>query len=78
MMKNKKKTGLTELIVSSKPEMINARFLVKASVFDDGVHDKSILLIVTDLLENGFTMKFFKTDEAASSFLKLLHAASIN
>jgi hypothetical protein len=71
-----KKDGLTELLVSGKPEMINSRFRVKASIFNNGVHPKSTLIVVEDLLESGFSMKFFTKQEDAAALLKLLHAAS--
>lgn len=71
-----KKNEFHALITSHQPEMINSRFRVKASMFNDGIHTPSIMLIVEDLLESGFSLKYFKKQEDAAALLKLLHAAS--
>lgn len=76
MVMSQKKNGLNELIVSHKLEIIKSRFRVKASKYDDGFHDPSIMLIIEDLLESGFSIKFFKKQDDAAALLKLLHAAS--
>lgn len=71
-----KKSPITKLLTSVDQELINSRFLVKASVFDNGVHPKSYMLVIVDLLESGFTLKYFKREEDVSDLLKLLNAAS--
>ncbi len=75
-MSKKKDDKTTELIVSYGTEMIDTRFQVKVSVFDNGVDPKSIMIVVRDLIDNGFTIKTFKDMDAASSFLKLLKTAA--
>lgn len=75
-MENKKDDKITELIVSYGTEMIGTRFMVKVSKFDSGTYPENIIIIVRDLIENGFTIKNFKNMDAAASFLKLLAAAA--
>jgi len=71
-----KKNETTPLISSGPPELINSRFLVKASVMNNGVDKKSIMLIMVDCLENGFSIKFFSKPEDATILLKSLKVAS--
>lgn len=66
----------TKLITSGNPEIINSRFVVKASIMNNGVHPESIMLVIHDLLENGFSIKFFKSKDDVAGLLKLLQAAS--
>lgn len=75
-MGKKKTDKITELIVSHSPEMVNTRFLVQSSIMNNGYHDKSIMFIITDLVESGFSIKFFNSTESAANLLKLLKAAS--
>lgn len=65
----------TPLIDSKNARMIGTRFMVKMSIFDNGVHPKSILIAVQDLKDKGFSMKYFSDDDKAGDFLKLLIAA---
>jgi hypothetical protein len=69
-------TETIKLIESLDEKMIGTRFLVKASIFDNGVNPKSIMLAVRDLVENGFSLRYFKNEDEVASFLKLLHAAA--
>ena len=73
-MINKKTDGITALITSRQPEMINSRFIVKASIMNNGVNTRSIMLIVQDILEDGFSIRFFNRDEDAAALLNLLKA----
>lgn len=75
MAKKKMKSSDTvELIVSGKAEMINDRFLVKGSVYNDGNNPKSVMLVVMDFLENGFKIKYFKNEQEASLLIKTLQS----
>jgi hypothetical protein len=74
-MKSKKK-GLTELIVSNEPQVIGSRFIVKASIYNDGYHDESIMLVISDCIENHFSIKFYKDRDSVATILKLLEAAT--
>ena len=73
-MINKKTDGITALFTSRQPEMINSRFIVKASIMNNGVNTRSIMLIVQDILEDGFSIRFFNRDEDAAALLNLLKA----
>lgn len=75
-MKKKKEDKTTELIVSYGTETIGSRFIVKLSIMDNGVTTKSVMVIVHDVLESGFTIKYFKSVEDAAQLLNLLKAAS--
>lgn len=70
------KNRTVKLIESIEQKVIGSRFLVKASIYNDGVHKKSIMVAVRDLVENGFTLKFFKDEDDVESFIKLLHTAT--
>lgn len=71
---NKKDGKLIKLLHSVPEQIINKRFLVKTSVFNNGVNKESIVVCVRDLLESGFTIKFFNSEDDAAKLLKLLHA----
>lgn len=73
-MASKKNNKITPLINSGKAELIGDRFLVKASIYSDGIHKQSIMLVVMDFLENGFSVKFFKDLESASLIIKTLQS----
>jgi len=75
-MTKKKVDKTTELIVSYGTEMIDTRFVIKVSIFDNGVNPKSIMIVVRDIIDNGFTIKNFKDMDAATAFLKLLKMAA--
>lgn len=71
-----KKPGKVTLLLQSSPINIIGRFRVKASLMDNGVNQRSIMLIVTDLLGENFKIKFFKDAEQASDFINLLKAVN--
>lgn len=71
-----KDSKFTRLLQSFETEVINKRFQVKVSIFDNGVDPRSIMVVIFDLLESGFTIKFHKTDEEAANLLNLLKSAS--
>jgi hypothetical protein len=70
-----KKEPLIKLIQSIPPKILGGRFLVKASSMDNGVNKQSIMFIVKDLIDNGFAIKYFNTEDNAAEFLKLLNAS---
>ena len=65
---------LTKLIVSSAVEIIGGRFQVKISIFDNDVDKKSILVVVLDMVEHGFSMKYFNNNEDVLKLLQLLNS----
>lgn len=71
-MSKSKPKDLQELI-HSKQLVINDKFLVKVSMLDTGAFKKSYLIVVKGLLDNGFKMRYFNSDEEASQFLQMLH-----
>jgi hypothetical protein len=71
----KKNPETTKLIVSYATEMIGTRFRVKVSNFDNGVQAPSFMIATQDLLDGGFSLKFFKNTESVAQFLNLLKAA---
>jgi len=69
------KGPINQMLDSTPPRVFGGRFLVKGSTFDNGVDKPSIMIIVTDLIDKNFKIKFFKDAESAASYLKLLDAA---
>lgn len=68
------KDSVTPLITSHNPEVINNRFVVQYSVMNNGVTPKSYMLVIIDLVEEGFTIKYFSNTDDVVSILKLLKA----
>jgi hypothetical protein len=64
--------NIERFLKSSKEKIINKRFVVKASVLNTGAFEPSILIVVRDLLENNFMMRYFKTEDEANQFIQLL------
>lgn len=73
---NKKDDKITKLIESSEVELINKRFRVKVSIFDNGVAKKSTMLIIHDLLENHFKIHFYESVEEVVTILNILKEAT--
>ena len=71
-MTKKKDDKLVKLLESADVEMINGRFRVKFSSFDNGVDKKSHMLAVHDILENKFKIHFYDTIDDLVVVLKLL------
>jgi len=63
---------ITPLLNSMETRMVGSRFRVKLSIMDNGVHPKSIMCATQDLVSKGFSLKFFKTEEDATDFIKVL------
>lgn len=62
------------LFLKSYPtDIINKRFLVKASIMDTGVVEPSIMVVVNDMLSKHFKILFCKDDDALKKFLTALH-----
>ena len=72
-MKKDNKDKTVELIVSYGTETIGARFRVKASKYDNGLVI-SYLICICDLLEGGFSMKCFRTQDELTQLLRLLNS----
>jgi len=66
---------IVKLIESGTTELINSRFRVKASVYDDGIHKKSFMVVISDLLQNHFKIRFFDSAESAASIISILRLA---
>lgn len=66
------KDKITKLISSYNTELIDNRFNVKVSLLNNGVDKESYLVVTQDLLDGGFSMKYFKDKDSVSMFLKLL------
>lgn len=64
--------NIERFLKSSKEKIINKRFVVKASVLNTGAFEPSILIVVRDLLENNFMMRYFKTEDEVNQFIQLL------
>ena len=60
-------------LIKSRQLVINDKFLVKLSVMDTGVTAKTYLIVVKSLLDAGFKMQYFNSDEEAGKFLQMLH-----
>jgi len=69
------KSDVSKFLRSSSEKILNDRFAVKASVLNTGAFRSSILIVVRDLLENNFKMKFFDSEDEANSFIHLLMQA---
>jgi hypothetical protein len=67
-----KDSKLTRLLQSIPLETINKRFMVKISVFDNGVDKKSIMVVIVDLLNSGFTIRMFDKEDTAARYLDIL------
>lgn len=78
MTKRKKRDEkpTTEPIVSFGVEVLGNRFRVKVSKMDNGVTKESFMVATQDLLEDGFSLKYFDSNEEVVQFLKLLTAAT--
>jgi len=59
-------------ISSRKVELVNNRFLVKASICSTDEFHRTILLVVLDIVANNFKMHYYNNELEATTFLKLL------
>jgi hypothetical protein len=66
------KDKMVKLIESYDAELLENRFKVKISKFDNGVNALSYLIVTQDLLDGGFSVKYLKDKDSVTMFLKLL------
>lgn len=71
--KIKKSQSYFQELIKSKKFLINNRFLVKLSMVDTGVTEKTFLIVVQDLLDNNFKMQFFTEEEEVNKLIKMLY-----
>ena len=64
--------NIVKFLKSSEEKILNKRYAVKASIFNTGAFTPSILLVIRDLVDNNFKMKFFKNEDEANQFIQLL------
>jgi len=60
-------------LIKSKKFLINNRFLVKLSMVDNGVTEKTFLIVIQDLLEQNFKMAFHTDEEEVNKLIKMLY-----
>jgi len=60
-------------LIKSKKFLINNRFLVKLSMVDTGVTEKTFLVVIQDLLEQNFKMVFHTDEEEVNKLIKMLY-----
>ena len=60
-------------LIKSKKFLINNRFLVKLSMVDTGVTEKTFLIVIQDLLEQNFKMVFHTDEEEVNKLIKMLY-----
>ena len=60
-------------LIKSKKFLINNRFLVKLSMVDTGVTEKTFLIVIQDLLEQNFKMAFHTDEEEVNKLIKMLY-----
>jgi hypothetical protein len=60
-------------LIKSKKFLINNRFLVKLSMVDTGVTEKTFLVVVQDLIQTNFKMQFFTEEEEVNKLIKMLY-----
>lgn len=63
-----------KMIEQYPQDFINSRFVVNVSKMDNGVNDPSFMMIVRDVTENGFTLRFFNKGSDVAALLSLLKA----
>jgi hypothetical protein len=70
----KKKQNDFQELIKSKKFLINNRFLVKLSMVNTGVTEKTYLIIIQDMLEQNFKMKFFTDENEVNDLIKMLYS----
>jgi hypothetical protein len=71
-MMAKKQDNLADFLTSHPTELINNRFLVKASVLNTGAFKPTIMLVIYDLIERNFKLTYYNDVDLASNMIKLL------
>ena len=72
-MEKKNQDDFQELI-KSKKFLINNRFLVKLSMVNTGVTEKTYLIVIQDMLEQNFKMEFFTDENKVNNLIKMLYS----
>jgi hypothetical protein len=72
-MEKKNQDDFQELI-KSKKFLINNRFLVKLSMVNTGVTEKTYLIVIQDMLEQHFKMQFFTDENEVNDLIKMLYS----
>lgn len=72
-MEKKNQDDFQELI-KSKKFLINNRFLVKLSMVNNGVTEKTYLIVIQDMLEQNFKMKFFTDENEVNDLIRMLYS----
>jgi hypothetical protein len=72
-MEKKNQDDFQELI-KSKKFLINNRFLVKLSMVNTGVTEKTYLIVIQDMLGQNFKMQFFTDENEVNDLIKMLYS----
>jgi hypothetical protein len=72
-MEKKNQDDFQELI-KSKKFLINNRFLVKLSMVNNGVTEKTYLIVIQDMLQQNFKMQFFTDENEVNDLIKMLYS----
>jgi hypothetical protein len=72
-MEKKNQDDFQELI-KSKKFLINNRFLVKLSMVNTGVTEKTYLIVIQDMLQQNFKMQFFTDENEVNDLIKMLYS----
>lgn len=72
-MEKKNQDDFQELI-KSKKFLINNRFLVKLSMVNNGVTEKTYLIVIQDMLAQNFKMQFFTDENEVNDLIKMLYS----
>ena len=71
--KTKKTQNHFQEFLKSKKFLINNRFMIKLSMMDNGVTEKTFLIVIQDLLESNFKMAFYTEEEEVNKLIKMLY-----
>ena len=72
--KTKKPQSHFQELIKSKKFLINNRFLVKLSMMDNDVTEKTFLIVIQDMLESNFKLQFFTQEEEVNQLIKMLYS----
>jgi len=72
--KPKKSQDDFQELIKSKKFLINNRFLVKLSMVNTGVTEKTYLIVIQDMLEQHFKMQFFTDENEVNDLIKMLYS----
>ena len=72
--KPKKSQDDFQELIKSKKFLINNRFLVKLSMVNTGVTEKTYLIVIQDMLGQNFKMQFFTDENEVNDLIKMLYS----